>query len=105
MVSGCTARLIVGMRVPQCAEIIRMAEGLGSCSPSFRHAAPVSPGSSGSVGAPCETNRTGIFMWQILNLFTTEHTKHVGAGHAREPLIRGHGPLLQTHYDFFIHLD
>jgi len=54
------------MRDSQCAEIIRMDDGLGICSPNFRHAEPVLPGSSGKVGAPCETNRTGIFMLQML---------------------------------------
>jgi hypothetical protein len=28
----------------------------------LRHATPVSPGSSGKVGAPWETNKTGIFI-------------------------------------------
>jgi len=49
---------------------------LGQLLTSSRHAAPVSPGSIGSVGAPCETNRTGIFMLQILNLLTTEYAEH-----------------------------
>src|SRR3989338_3460357 len=50
------------MRVSQCAEISRMADGFGNRAPSCRHAIPVSPGCSDSVGAPCETNRTGIVM-------------------------------------------
>jgi hypothetical protein len=44
-------------------------------------------------------------MRQILNLITTEHTEHVGAGFPRENVVRGQPPLLQTHYEFFMHLD
>src|SRR5579872_6614361 len=48
-----------GDAVSQWAEMHRIASGLPSSGPSRRRKSPAGTGSSGSVGAPCETKRLG----------------------------------------------
>src|SRR5215813_7984609 len=79
MVLGCGAALRLGCTASQCADTHRIAVGFGTLRASSIRNRRAGTSSKGKVGAPCETNRTGMRSDMMILGPTNDGAQHMGS--------------------------